>query len=86
VLDAVQGSALRSDPADAGPSDLDGVCAQLADQLLRAGLGLRADLLCTSAMLIRDDRALDDDFAWRYSAITSPMPHGIPFTSPDVKR
>jgi hypothetical protein len=28
----------------------------------------------------------DDGFGWRYPAITSPMPHGIPFTSPDVKR
>ena len=29
-----QGSALRSDPADAGPADLDGVCAQLANLAL----------------------------------------------------
>jgi hypothetical protein len=28
----------------------------------------------------------DSGSAQRYSAITSPMPHGIPFTSPDVKR
>ena len=34
VLDAVQGSALRSDPAHAGPADLDGVCAQLVNWAL----------------------------------------------------
>ena len=29
---------------------------------------------------------VDDCFTSRYPSITSPMPHGIPFTSPDVKR
>ncbi len=28
----------------------------------------------------------DAGFAWRYAAMTSPMPSGIPFTSTDVKR
>lgn len=37
VLGAVQASALRSDPASAGPSGLDGACAQLAEWLLPDG-------------------------------------------------
>lgn len=85
MLDAVQGSPLRSDPAGAGPADLDGVCAQLATLALTCRPGLRAGLhrtfVMTSVMT-----ELDDSFAWRYSEITSLMPHGIPFTSPDVKR
>jgi hypothetical protein len=81
VLDAVQGSALRSDPAAAGPADLDGVCAQLANLALTCRPGPRAGLLHTFVMT-----ELDAGSAWRYSEITSLMPHGIPFTSPDVKR
>jgi hypothetical protein len=85
VLDAVQGSALRSDPAAAGPADLDGVCAQLAMLALtcrpvRVTAALRTFLM-TSVMT-----ELDDGSGRRYSEITSPMPHSIPFTSPDVKR
>jgi len=33
-----------------------------------------------------DMAEFDERSESRYSAITSLMPHGIPFTSPDVKR
>jgi hypothetical protein len=33
-----------------------------------------------------DMAEFDDGVVPRYSAVTSLMPHGIPFTSPDVKR
>jgi hypothetical protein len=33
-----------------------------------------------------DMAEFDGRSAWRYPPITSLMPHGIPFTSPDVKR
>ena len=85
VLDAVQGSALRSDPAAAGPADLDGACAQLANLALTCRPGPRAGLLHTFVMTSVMTE-LDAGSAWRYSEITSLMPHGIPFTSPDVKR
>jgi hypothetical protein len=85
VLDAVQGSALRSDPAGAGPADLDGVCAQLATLAFTCRPGLRAFVLRTFVMTSVMTE-LDDGSGRRYSEITSLMPHGIPFTSPDVKR
>jgi hypothetical protein len=61
-----QGSPLRSDPAGAGPSDLDDACAQLPIWQLRDGH--------------RDDRfeqtqmaEVDDGIARRYSANISPV-------------
>ena len=33
-----------------------------------------------------DIAEFDERFEWRYSSITSLMPHGISFTSTDVKR
>ena len=85
MLDAVQGSALRSDPADAGPADLDGVCAQLAILALTCRPGRVAAALRTFVMTAVMT-VLDDGSGRRYSETTSPMPHGIPFMSPDVKR
>ena len=53
--------------------------------LLRAGrvcvLACSRTFVMTSVMT-----ELDDGSGRRYSEITSLMPHGIPFTSPDVKR
>jgi len=49
-------------------------------RLLRDGRRLHAGLLRTFVMT-----ELDDGSAWRYSEVTSPMPHGIPFTSSDMK-
>ena len=85
--ETVQGSTLRFARVVARPSGLDSACAQLADRPLRDGRRReRAAADFTRPILIIGTAELTTARARRYSAITSLMPHGIPFTSPDVKR
>ena len=73
MLDAVQGSALRSDPATAGPSDLDGVCAPLVNWLLRDG---RAALLIHKWAVDSCRRSVTaDDLIPRFNAL---LVEGVP--------
>jgi hypothetical protein len=58
---------LRSDPADAGPADLDGAYAQL-----RLGNCVMARLYDRVAMQMVE---FDDRFERRYSAVFSPVSH-----------
>lgn len=66
-------SSLRSDPAEAGPADLDGAYAQL-----RLGNCLMARLYGRVAMQMVE---FDDRSERRYSAIISPVSHDTPSAS-----
>ncbi len=63
-------SSLRSDPADAGPADLDG-----ADAQLRFGNYVMARLYGHVALQMLE---VDDRFERRYSAVISPVSHDTP--------
>ena len=66
-------SSLRSDPADAGPADLDG-----ADAQLRFGNYVMARLYGHVALQMVE---VDDRFERRYSAVISPVSHDTPSAS-----
>jgi hypothetical protein len=75
VLDAVNALRFASTPLQtAGPPGIDRACAQL----------IPLAFVCWPAPHVMAE--FDDGLVLRYAATTSPMPHGIPFTSPDVKR
>jgi hypothetical protein len=63
-------SSLRSDPADAGPADLDG-----ADAQLRFGNYAMARLYGHVGLQMVE---VDDRFERRYSAVISPVSHDTP--------
>jgi hypothetical protein len=63
-------SSLRSDPADAGPADLDG-----ADAQLRFGNYVMARMYGHVALQMVE---VDDRFERRYSAVISPVSHDTP--------
>ena len=81
VLGAVKAASRGSATAFRGASDLDRACAQLVGWHSRDGPIVTPD----SAAGYGWQDLFDGRFDWRYSAITSLMPYGIPFTSPDVR-